>query len=688
MGAVRGSHGSCSYSTAFRISTMAPLRFVRQIVDIVTANSCMVVLVSLVLLSWRSGATALANCPAGCSCNDDTLVVVCEESRLDVLPIALNPSIQRLIIRNNKIKTIDSSMQFYAELQHLDLSHNHLVNIPTNSFAYQRKLQELHLNNNKISSITNTTFRGLNSLTVLNVKRNYLEELNNGVFTTLPRLEELNLGQNSISRIEPRAFAGLTALRILYLDDNQLSSVPTPSFSLLGSLAELHVGLNAFSSLPDDAFAGLNRLTVLDLNGAGLSNISENAFRGLPGLRSLNLLWNRLNVVPTQQLSGLTRLEELYIGQNDFVELECHSFKGLKNLKYLDVTGATLLERVQRGAFEDNVNLETVILANNKKLSVIDDCTLLGLPKLKHVSLRDNAIVTLSETVFIGKELRQLDLNDNPIVCDCHMRWLQELLNEKNNFTQIQCASPDNLKDKYLKTLNAEDLGCMVHDTRQQTFICVVVVACVAIIAAVVLIFYRYRKSMHEKLKDYKWSKGRKNLEYHKPISTEEDCILELYASPSVFFMSGGQGSARRPPRSGGGGTMPANGFTYIGGDGRAHQPHQPMTLNNGAPAHHLNNGSLRSLPDKKNNRNGVICHPENFQRNLDTRYSRKQENGYLRNSETIIGFPRDRDREREREYEREVPDYSEPEYSVIAEGYGRAGEYPRACTHSNTFNC
>ncbi|XP_061382132.1 uncharacterized protein LOC133319921 [Danaus plexippus] len=146
--------------------------------------------------------------------------------------------------------------------------------------------------------------------------------------------------------------------------------------------------------------------------------------------------------------------------------------------------------------------------------------------------------------------------------------------------------------------------------------------------------------------------------------------------------MSGGQGSARRPQRSGGGGTMPANGFTYIGGDGRHHQP---QTLNNGAPAHHLNNGSLRSLPDKKN-RNGVVCHPENFQRNLDTRYSRKQENGYIRNSETIIGFPRDR--EREHDYERDVPDYSEPEYSIIPESYGRPEDFPRSCSRSNTFNC
>lgn len=99
-------------------------------------------------------------------------------------------------------------------------------------------------------------------------------------------------------------------------------------------------------------------------------------------------------------------------------------------------------------------------------------------------------------------------------------------MNDKSNFTQIQCASPEHLKHKYLRTLSADDLGCVLHDSRQQTIICIVVVACVAILATLVLILYRYRKSMQEKLKDYKWNKGRKNLDYHKPISTEEDCIV------------------------------------------------------------------------------------------------------------------------------------------------------------------
>ncbi|XP_050667417.1 insulin-like growth factor-binding protein complex acid labile subunit [Leptidea sinapis] len=517
-----GGGGLGESAAPFTISTMALLRHVNFFATL-RPNTLFVALLALQVVT---AASALANCPGGCSCNDDTLVVVCEESRLDVLPIVLNPSIQRLIIRNNKIKTIDASMVFYTDLQHLDLSQNHLVSIPDKSFAYQRKLQELHLNHNKISAVANTTFQGLGSLTVLNLKRNFLEELTSGIFTTLPKLEELNLGQNRISRIDPRAFSGLSALRILYLDDNQLSSVPTASFSLLGSLAELHVGLNAFSFLPDDAFAGLNRLTVLDLNGAGLSNISENAFRGLPGLRSLNLFGNRLMTVPTQQLSGLTRLEELFIGQNDFHALEIHSFKGLKNLKLIDVTGATQLERVAKGAFEDNLNLETIVLVNNKKLSAVEEGSFLSLPKLRHVLLRDNAIQTLSETTFIGKELKQLDLTDNPIFCDCQLLWLRTLLNEKSNFTQIQCANPDHLRDKYLRALTADDLGCVLHDSRQQTIICIIVVACVAVVATLVLILYRYRKSMQEKLKDYKWNKGRKNLEYHKPISTEEDCIV------------------------------------------------------------------------------------------------------------------------------------------------------------------
>lgn len=489
----------------------------------------------LSLLLAATSTSALANCPNGCNCDDETLVVLCEESKLDVLPITLNPSIQRLVIRNNKIKMIDSSIQFYGELYFLDLSYNHLVSVPSKSFDNQKKLQELHLNHNKISSVSNFTFQGLSSLTVLNLRGNFLEELSKGVFTLLPQLEELNLGQNRISRVDAKAFSGLLSLRVLYLDDNQLISVPTPSFSVLGSLAELHVGLNAFTALPDDAFSGLNRLTVLDLGGAGLHNISDGSFKGLMGLRNLDLSDNRLKNIPTLQLSELGRLEDLTLGQNDFTIIEANSFKGLTNLRRLDITGASQLEKIERAAFNENLNLDTLVLASNKKLDTIEEGSLAGLPNLRHLIMKENAFTSLPESLLAWHELKRLELTDNPLHCGCQLLWLQERLSQKN-FSHVQCASPDHLKERLLRNLGPDDLGCALHDTKQQAIIGALVVGSVALLTVLVLLLYRYRRRVHEALKDYKWNKramSRKEHEYQKTFSEEE--YIGRGVHPPVF---------------------------------------------------------------------------------------------------------------------------------------------------------
>jgi len=129
------------------------------------------------ILATLQGAQGLANCPNGCECDDDTLMVNCGEGTLDVLPIALNPAIQRLVIKNNKLKTIDSSMQFYAQLTFLDLSFNDMLTIPERSFSYHAKLQELHLDHNKIGQVSNKTFLGLSTISVLNLRGNLIAEL-------------------------------------------------------------------------------------------------------------------------------------------------------------------------------------------------------------------------------------------------------------------------------------------------------------------------------------------------------------------------------------------------------------------------------------------------------------------------------------------------------------------------------
>ncbi|XP_063236899.1 slit homolog 1 protein [Bacillus rossius redtenbacheri] len=474
------------------------------------------------VLAWTN--RALAICPTSCKCDDDTLVVTCVQANLDVIPITLNPSIQRLVLRGNRVRTVDSAFQFYSELQYVDLSDNQLVSVPARSFDAQRKLTELHLHHNKISFVSNRTFSGLRALTVLSLRRNFLEEFPDQLFASLSRLEELDLGQNRISRVDARAFAGLASLKILYLDDNQLKVVPTPAFALLGGLAELHLGLNGFARLPDDAFAGLAKLAVLDLSGAGLVNVSEHAFRGLPALRYLGLADNRLSAVPTRQLQGLARLEELYLGQNDLEALPAGAFRGLANLRKLDVSGAPLLTTVERGALQDNLNLETLVLSSNKRLAAVEEGALEGLPNLRHLVLRDNAFASFPETLAAWPELRRIDLAENPLECRCGLLWLRDLL-ARRNATQVLCAAPQHLKDRSLPALTDDELGCALHDTRQQAIIGALCGCAVAVLAALGFLAHRHRRRFQAAVKDYKWNNraiSRKEHEYQKTFSDEE----------------------------------------------------------------------------------------------------------------------------------------------------------------------
>ncbi|XP_075211347.1 capricious isoform X1 [Lycorma delicatula] len=489
---------------------------------------------ALVICLVVSTARGNAFCPGGCSCDDEILVVSCIEANLDVIPITLNPAIQRLVLQYNRVKSVDAAFQFYGQLQYVDLSHNNLVTIPTKSFDSQKRLLELHLSHNKISAITNRTFEGLKQLSVLNLRGNYLEDLPDRLFSVLSQLEQLDLGQNRICRIDSEAFAGLISLRVLYLDDNQLKVVPTSSFPPLGSLAELKVGLNSFTTLPDDAFKGLSRLSSLDLTGAGLVNTSENSFRGLSALRNLVLTDNKLTKIPTKQLAILVRLEELAIGQNDFTVLEINAFKGLKKLRRLDVSGAPLLERVENGAFADNLNLESLTLNSNKRLRSLEDGVLTGLPHLRHLALRDNAFVTFPESLVAWPELHKLDLSENPLYCGCTLEWLRELLVRRNT-SQVLCSAPPHLRDKALKSLEADELGCTLHDARQQAIVGALCGTAVALTALLGLLLYHYRHQVHNVLKDCRWNKrvmSSKESEYQKTFSDEDYVIRSSKPEP------------------------------------------------------------------------------------------------------------------------------------------------------------
>lgn len=520
--------------------------------------------------------SSLANCPNGCLCNDETLVVTCDDTNLDVMPIALNPSIKQLIMKKNKIKSIESAIQFYPDLEFLDLSGNHLLKLPSRTFQYQKRLKEMRLNNNKIGQIEADTFHGMESLQILNLRGNLVDQLEHNSFSSLLSLEELNLGQNRIAEIKSDAFYRLYNLKILYLDDNSLNHVPAESFLPLTNLAELFIGVNSFTTLEKNAFEKLKKLTTLSLNGEQLHNISSGAFTGLDSLRTLDLSSNRLSRIPTKEMSVLHRLEELSIGMNDYEIIPEKAFEGLSNLHQLEIIGANKLVRVQNNAFMENGNLRSIRFISNGELSQFESAAFHGLPYLKELILKNNAIESIRENLYEWDNLQVLDLSDNPLRCDCHLLWYKTFLNIRNSQTKhninnnnknenisinnsstiasnysvnsakanavtdtdnssvvnhqhnIICASPAYAKGKEFSKLSSELFGCTPNsDPKIQAIICGLLVITAATITTLILIAYKCRRrKFRNVLKDSGWdissTIGRKDRDYHKTYAAPQ----------------------------------------------------------------------------------------------------------------------------------------------------------------------
>ncbi|XP_055532977.1 leucine-rich repeats and immunoglobulin-like domains protein 1 [Wyeomyia smithii] len=458
-------------------------------------------ILSVVIALLAPQAWAISFCPNRCVCDDVKLHVTCGEGELDVLPIALNPAIQRLVIKFNQIKAIDSSIQFYADLTMLDLSYNHLLGVPERIFTYQRRLLQLHLNNNKVGTITNKTFHGLEELRVLNLRGNFITELTAGMFKSLLKLEELNLSQNRIERIDPLTFEGLTSLRILNLNDNALDIIPTPTFKPLRMLAELILGTNLLNQIQPGVFEGLTHLTRLDVRSSMLVNITIDTFRGAENIRSLDISDNHLQLVPTVQLSGLKRLEELVIGQNDFKIIPEGAFFGLANLRKIDISGSLNLHRIQAGAFSANTNLDTIVISSNKILADIEQGAFSGLPHIENVILRDNALSTVREELLPWLQLKNYDLSGNPLVCDCHLHWLSVTLRVKPVETEqntILCAYPERLNGERLREVT-ELLDCRRSKSRDIFALsnAILFLVPVGMIIMIVALVYKVRRDLY-----------------------------------------------------------------------------------------------------------------------------------------------------------------------------------------------
>ncbi len=334
----------------------------------------------------------------------------------------------------------------------LDLSFNAMQKIDENSFGQlSRVISKLNLNNNELNQF----------------QLSFLRHESSNANLKFDNLKELHLDYNKIEFIPDSVLQSLSKLEVLSMRGNLIQHLSSemPFYGLSLSLKKLNLAGNRIGSISKRVFVHAGKLRELNLERNQLTqNVS---FEGLDELKSLNLEGNELNAENLLMVKTLTGLETLRIGHNPLKRLDNQDiFKSIRNLSYLDIQNAQLTRMPYLTGL--NSSLVTLNVAQNLICNVNGQNIRRAYPKLKN-----------------------LNLNSNPLKCDCHLislrQWLDEIAtlnanaqsmttatalttsttNEEPTEKQYtpmslnwKCAGPNFNSNKYLNRLQPSDLMC------------------------------------------------------------------------------------------------------------------------------------------------------------------------------------------------------------------------------------
>jgi hypothetical protein len=213
----------------------------------------------------------------------------------------------------------------------------------------------------------------------------------------------------------------------LYIRNNkQLTGVSLfPMIKNLMNINFIDLSRNAITEIPSFAFKPNNsslisKLREIKLNVNNITTIASNSFNGLKELTLVSLTFNQINKVDE---NGLTLDSEL---MNHEITID------LSYNKLIDKSfSAKSFENKQKN------NIKIVLHLNNNSLTKLDQ----------------NIFIH-----FFDNRRNYLELMHNKFVCDCDMKWIQNLSVSKNIISHtIDC---DNFQNKSLFILTDSQLNC------------------------------------------------------------------------------------------------------------------------------------------------------------------------------------------------------------------------------------
>mmetsp|Transcript_20517 Transcript_20517/g.30114 ORF Transcript_20517/g.30114 Transcript_20517/m.30114 type:complete len:307 (+) Transcript_20517:112-1032(+) len=162
---------------------------------------------------------------------------------------SLAASLQKLMLPNNKLRSLPAELSAFSALQQIDLSGNALESLP-DCFAVMQKLKDMTLASNQLTSLP-ASIGSAKNLKVLDVSNNRLSSLPAAI-GDLVNLEDLDCNSNRISSL-PDTMGGMKRLKRLNACHNQLAAGAIPGALMRDTpLDSLRIEGNPLAGLKDE----------------------------------------------------------------------------------------------------------------------------------------------------------------------------------------------------------------------------------------------------------------------------------------------------------------------------------------------------------------------------------------------------------------------------------------------------
>ena len=195
---------------------------------------------------------------------------------------------------------------------------------------------------------------------------------------------------------------------------NNITRIRARSFSEVPNLTEIHLRDNNIRSIDERAFEGLGLLRNLTLH-EDLLSFESRVFRFFIDLTFIEMVRINTNAyIPQKEICGLKHLQQLTLGGFMLTSMKFERcFEYLTQLRMLKLKNI-YLGSISGATFRSFRLFLVELYLNNCQLRILDVDTLKNFSKLTVLSLKNNSITYLPDTIFTSlTRLITLDVSEN-----------------------------------------------------------------------------------------------------------------------------------------------------------------------------------------------------------------------------------------------------------------------------------